>query len=352
MMDFFLFHPLKGPLFPQAARQSLLVLALLACSAKVGAVGPVHDEVLTHLGLKHEQLAELADGEPITMALHEDSTLELAVGLVWYFPVPVQKVAERLRQDDPAVLDYDVSVHGEMAESKGANLFASLKLSDEEAQALLEAGPGDSHNFSSAEWAKFHDLKGVPTKGALAEAEHRYREVLFQRFLAYRKGGVAGVLDFERGADSPASKPGQELVLAAKETGFIHHYFPALQQAWLHYPHTALPKGVEERYLWVNKEVENRPAAILRHRIALDWEGGLITLTREFYASHSYNSSQWLTSALPWKEGTVVFQQVRSFTDQVGGAGYEAKHLIGREILKERMVKTFGALRKSLVEGP
>ena len=69
-----------------------------------------------------------------------------------------------------------------------------------------------------------------------------------------------------------------------------------------------------------------------------------MVLTREIYAPHSYNSSQWITGCLPYRDGTVVFQQVRSFTDQVAGAASDVKHLVGRELLKDKMLMSFARL--------
>ncbi|MFA5924439.1 MAG: hypothetical protein WC856_24645 [Methylococcaceae bacterium] len=84
-----------------------------------------------------------------------------------------------------------------------------------------------------------------------------------------------------------------ELREAAHASAILARYFPALSKAWLDYPKT-LPPGASEAFPWVQKNVEGRPETILKHRINMDWNGGFLVLTREFYASHSYNSSQWI----------------------------------------------------------
>ena len=58
---------------------------------------PVVEEVLGVLGMDKGQIAELEQGQPVAYALSEGSADELAVGLVWYLPVPLAKVAEQLR---------------------------------------------------------------------------------------------------------------------------------------------------------------------------------------------------------------------------------------------------------------
>jgi hypothetical protein len=231
----------------------------------------------------------------------------------------------------------------------GANQLGRFQLPEDEALALLEAAPGEEFNLSAHEIGRFKPIKGILHKGVLVEVERRYRELIYQRFEAYHHGGTAALAAYARG-DGLDSSPGVELRQAASENKLLEHYLPDLYKAWLNYPQAALPKGSGENFLWISKTVENRPAVILRHRVGITWGGCALGLTREFYAAHSYNSSQWLTGCLPWRDGTVVFQQVRTFTDQVAGVGSDAKHFIGRELLKDNMLKSLERLR-AVLEG-
>lgn len=294
------------------------------------------------LGMTEEQISELAEGKPVSYSLDEGSADELAVGVARYLPVPAAKVAGHLKQEDPGTMDVGVSAHGELSSFAGAGQFSRLQLSKEEAQALLEATPGEEFNLSANEIEHFKSLKGIPHKGVHGEVERRYRELLFQRYEAYLRGGTDAIATYAR-EETLDSSPALELRQAASESKLLSRYLPELHKAWLNYPSAPI-KGWEEKYLWVSKIVEDRPAAILRHRVSVDWGGGALVLTREFYATHSYNSSQWLTGCLPWRDGTVVFQQVRTFTDQVAGVGSEAKHFIGRELLKDKMLKSLERL--------
>ena len=323
-----------------------LGIFLLAQLAFAGQPAPA--EVFHLLDMSGETVNDLAQGKPVGYALDEGSADEIAVGVAHYLPMPSAKVAERLRQDDPDTMDVEVSAHGGLTVSAGVHQFGGFQLPKDEAQALLEAAPGEEFNLSAPEIERLRSLKGIPHKGVLGEVERRYREVLYQRFEAYHHGGAAALAGYAR-EDALDSSPGLELRQAASESKLLAHYLPDLHKAWLNYPQT-LPKGAEEDYLWVSKTVEGRPAVILRHRVKTDWGGCALVLTREFYAAHSYNSSQWLTGCLPWRDGTVVFQQVRTFTDQVAGVGSEAKHFIGRELLKDKMLKSLERLR-AVLEG-
>ena len=60
---------------------------------------PAVEQVLGVLGMDKGQIAELAQGQPVTYALSESRTDELAMGIVWYLPVPLAKVVKQLRQE-------------------------------------------------------------------------------------------------------------------------------------------------------------------------------------------------------------------------------------------------------------
>ncbi|UOA07163.1 hypothetical protein [Methylobacter sp. S3L5C] len=303
------------------------------------------DEVLRVLGMDKGQIAELAQGEPVAYALSEGSADELAVGLTWYLPVSLDKVAGQLRLEDPDPLDVDVKAHGLLTEHSGAGSLAPVVLSKEEAQALLNAEPGDEFNLSAHEIDKLkvfkQTLKRTPQRAIEDAAGEHFREILLQRYEAYRRGGTNAIAPYAR--KESTAKPSLELRQAANANAILSHYFPALHKVWLDYP-KALPPGASEVFPWVEKNVEGRSATILRHRINMDWNGGILVLTREIYAPHSYNSSQWITGSLPYRGGTVVFQQVRSFTDQVTGVASNVKHIVGRELLKDKMIKSFDRL--------
>lgn len=332
------YTPFPLPLdFGFSARLAGFGILLFAHQAFAGQ--PMPEEVFGILGMTEENIRELAEGRPVAYVLDEGRADELSVGIARYLPLPSASVADRLKRDEPAILDVDVSARGELSVSAGVNQLGNFQLPKEEAEALIDVAPGDEFNLSTPEIERFTSLKGVLHKGVLVEVEHRYREMLFQRFEAYLHRGTYGLAVYAREAAIDSS-PALELRQAASENKLLSHYQPDLHQAWLNYP-SALPKGAEEKFLWINKTVEGRPAAILRHRVETDWGGGALVLTREFYTAHSYNSSQWLTGCLPWHNGTVVFQQVRTFTDQVAGVASEAKHLIGRELLKGKMLKNW-----------
>ena len=325
----------------------LLTFSLLLLADPVLADPPLQVyEVLSVLGMDKGQIAKLVEAQPLSYALSEGRSDEVAVAVVWYLPVPLAKVSEYLRLENSGSLDEDVADYGLLTEKDGTNSLTPIALSNEDTMALLEAERGDEFNLSAHEYASFKALKKTlkhsPHKNIDSEVGLHYRDILFQRFLAYRQGGSYAIAPYLR-EDGLDSKPSLELNQAANESAILKRYFPNLLEAWLDYPKT-LPLGAKETFPWVKKNVEGRVATILRHRIDTDWNGGTLILTREFYASHSYNASQWITGCLPYRDGTVIFQQVRSYTDQVAGVASGVKHLVGRELLKDKMLKYFKRL--------
>ena len=320
----------------------LLIMSFITPGMPAFAAPPVVEDVLGLMGMNRSQIAELAQGKPVTYALTESSADDLAMGIAWYLPVSLAKVSSYLRQENPDPLDVDVTAHGLLTERGGTASFAPVVLPTEETEALLDAEPGNKFNLSASEIDSFKTLKQMPSKATEDVVLQHYRKILFQRFGAYRRGGTHAIAPYMRD-ESLDSKASLELHQAASASVILSHYFPALYKAWLDYPQP-LPSGADESFPWVEKTVEGRPAVILRHRISVDWNGGVLVLTREFYTPHSYNSSQWLTGCLAYRDGTVVFQQVHSYTDQVAGIASDVKHIIGRQLLGDKMLTSFTRL--------
>jgi hypothetical protein len=332
---------------PRQLKHAVIAAWLLGISfsqlvAPAFAEPPAVEEVLGVLGMDKGQIAKLSQGRPVAYALSEDGADELAAGIAWYLPVPLAKVANQLRQENPDPLDVDIMAYGLLTERDGAASFSPVALSREEVEALLDVEPGDEFNLSASEIESFKPLKQMAPKVSDEAVLQHYREILFQRFEAYRRAGTKAIAPYAR-EENRDSKPSLELRQAANASVILAHYFPALHKVWLDYPNPS-PSGANEAFLWVEKKVESRPAVILRHRISMDWNGGVLVLTREFYAPHSYNSSQWITGCLAYRNGTVIFQQVRSYTDQVTGIASNVKHIFGRRLLKDKMLKSFERL--------
>ncbi|MGZ8096648.1 MAG: hypothetical protein ACXWUD_10450 [Methylosarcina sp.] len=317
----------------------ILVLGLLAVIPAYSANLPESQELMQLLGVDRTALADLEQGKIVYFDVAEGKENELAAGVVMYLPASPSEIIRFLNKKGQAGVDKDIIAQGTVPAQATQEAFKGFgfKLGSEEEKALLEAKPGSQFNLS------FQEFQSLRNSGS-AQA---YRKILFDRWESYRKKGLKGIATYDRGNGTEAN-PAGELRAATLESKVLARYFPELYQSWLNYP-AALPKGADERYVWINRKVEGRPTAILTHRIAFSaGEAGEVILARQVYVGHSYNSSQLNIACLPYREGSLIFYANRSFTDQVTGLGSDLKRSIGREQMKKEIVKQLKNLRKVL----
>lgn len=325
---------------------------LLSSAAAFAAPLPTAKDVITALALKQDQVAKLEGGEIVTLEIGEATQKELAMGLAIYLPSPPAKLIAYFKSGKLATIDPDIIAQGQVRSDSVADDFKgfgyTFKQSDE-AGDLLNAKAGDRFNLSSAEIQNLVSLKkklaGADKAALVAGVSQHYRGILLQRWQAYRKDGLAGISPYAR--DGADANPAKELHTATVSSKLFAGYFPDLYKAWLNHPNE-LPSGAEEQFYWLNRKVEDRPTAILSHRVLQTSDTGSVILARQFYVGHSYNSSQLIVGCLPYRNGSIIFYAHRTSTDQVAGIGSSLKHSIGRDQMKEEMAKNLMRLRSAI----
>ncbi|WP_347986519.1 hypothetical protein [Methylomonas sp. AM2-LC] len=334
--------------------QLLLLTSLIFSSYPLSAETDLSlQEILQKFDISAEQIAQLEHGEVISYEISESSHKELAIGIAMIMPVALPKILDYIKHSDLSTIETDIIASGNLTANADLNSFKKLAFSAhqlDEAKAFLEAEPGDNFNLSKLELEELTSLQAnlneADNKTLLTTANQKYREFLLQRFQAYQKNGLAGIQAYNReaGVDADAAA---ELRTDALYNKTWASYFPELQQAWENYP-AALPAGTSEQFMWLNHLTENRPTAILIHRLMLITKIGGIMLSRQFYVGHSYNSSNIVAGGLPYKDGTLVFYSTRLSTDQITGLGSGLKHSIGREQMKDEMIARLKQINKNL----
>ena len=312
---------------------------------------PPPQQALKDFGIGATQIDLLERGEIIDYKVSETSQKELAIGLATVLPATLPQIIDYIR-GNPTATDSDVIASAPLANNADIGSFKKFAFTDkqlDEAKAFLEAKPGDKFNLSQPELDSLKSLQSgtenASNKTLLETANKKYREILLQRFQAYRKSGMSGIAAYSR--EHGNADPAAELRNDAVNSKAWIRYFPALQQAWLNYP-AALPPNAVEQFFWLNRRVEDRPTAILTHRVMVAGEAGGIIISRQFYVGHSYNSSHMVIGGLPYKSGTLMFYAVRSSTDQVTGIGSGLKHSIGNEQMKQEMIHRLQRIKKDL----
>ena len=329
-----------------------LVQMLLLCATEIAASTPTAEHIIAMLKLSQNKIADLERGKIVTFKMSKTTQKELAIGLGMYLPSSPAKLAAFFKRGDFATIDPDVYALGEILPQSGIDAFKrfafTLKQRDE-VRNLLAAVPGDQFNLSAEEINSFAPLReklaDADEATLVASVSQHYQQILVQRWQAYRKQGLAGIASYARHRAN--ASPAEELRLAAADSKLLARLSPALQQVWLNYP-APLPPGAEERFFWLNREVEKRPTAILSHRILLASEAGPLIVTRQFFVGHSYNSSYLMVGCLPYRDGSIVFYTHRTSTDQITGLGSRLKRNLGRERIKKQMMMNLKGLRAAV----
>lgn len=331
----------------------LLVQMLLLSVTEIAASTPTAEAIIAMLKLEQDEIADLENGKIITFEIGEATTQkELVMGLGMYLPSPPAELIAFFKRKDLATIDRDVTALGEIFPQSNIDAFKgfvfTLEQSDE-AGKLLNATAGDQFNLSAEEINSFASLREKLTDAdeatLVASVSQHYQQILWQRWQAYIKQGLVGLAPYVR--KQFEANLANELRIAAANSKLLAHFSSALQKVWLNYP-TPLPDNAEERFFWLNRQVQNRPTAILNHRIVLATDTASVIITRQFYVGHSYNASHLIFGCLPYREGSILFYTHKTSTDQVTGLGNSLKRTIGRQRIKQQMIKNLQGLRSAL----
>lgn len=325
--------------------RKIISALVLSCAFSVQAASSLHlQELIQQLGILQQDLVKLEQGKVVSFQITENDNKELAAGVAIYASSAPIKVIEFLRNKGMISIDTEIISQSLISPQTTLSSFKELnfKLGDKNEADLLAAKPGDTFNLSAQE---FKTLQAI-SQGHTDSIAEVYRNILFERWQAYRKEGLKGIATYDRGSGK-VSDPGKELRIAILSNKVLPNHFPELYQFWLNYP-AVMPANAEERFFLINRQVENRATAVLLHRIILAENAGGIILSRQFYVGHSYNSNQFIIGCLPYRNGSLIFYTNRTFTDQVTGFGSSLKHSVGREQMRRRMEKHLINIKNAL----
>lgn len=336
----------KGTLFQNQSRR-IGAIFILACSASFSlsaATDLDSQQLIQLLGVEQQDAAKLDKGEVVFFNVAEGDEKELAAGAAIYLKASPSKIISYVKNKGLASIDTDITAEGVIPLQATLDSFKgfNIKAGSDEAADFLAATPGSKFNLSTKE---FQDLKALSSAQPDA-ASQAYRNILLKRWQSYRQNGLKGIKTYDRGNGTEAN-PAGELRTATQGSKILARYFPELYKAWLNYP-AALPADVDESFFWRMRQVENRPTALLVHRLLFSSATGQVVVSRQFYVGHSYNSNQLVVACLPYLDGSLVVYANRTFTDQVAGFGSSLKRSIGQKQAQDEMVKQLKNLRKVL----
>lgn len=341
-------------------RNEVVVAALCLAAALFGAaVADAQDllsvdAVMEDLNISDSDKQRIRDGKIVDWSAGEGSDRELALGMVFLVKMQPHDLAEMYRH---AAVFQKVSVitaHGQIEGEGTLADFAGVTLQpnpEKEARRYLEVEPGSDLNLDAKEMATFRALKGSGEEKAVPvqKVEAAARQLLLDRYQAYRAKGLAGIAPYERGGGRQR-RAGDDLLLATKELRGVAKHVPALHNFLLSYPHglsEARGKSLEEFFYWLNIDIFGRPTYVLVHRMLVHAGQLGMAIERQYYASHDYNCMLQGVAALPTKDGVFLFYIGRVSTDQVAGFGSSAKHPISRAIAAPYIKDMFKMLQEA-----
>jgi hypothetical protein len=324
---------------------SIVFFALLcAISVNTTAAETLPDSVESvaeALGFTPDERWRLYQGEIVAVDLPETSDKMLAQVVAMVIPASIDEIAVRLLRGNILETERDVIAFGRI---DPAHIAASLEnalftAGDAEEVKMLQNGEFDEFNLSSSEIAM---LKAAGKSSADAIAK-TYRKILVERAKAYIHGGLASVDAYVRGKNKK-TYPSRDLKAMTKATAILSEREPALYRAFLNYPKNQ-PAGVDSAFFWIKKRADKRPVFTLAHRLIQSRPDRLIIMRREFFVGHSFNAAQTVSGVFPAPQGSIIFSGNRATSDRVSGFAESLRHKIGRDMMREEIVKRFKDLR-------
>lgn len=324
------------------------LVGLTASGIAPAAETSVAIEVQELLQIPVDQRRRLARGEIVSYPVTENSERELAVGLAVAVPAPVSQIAQYLSSaqliaQDASIGEFGLVPDGLSPESLVGPGFTAGER--EEALSLFEAAPGTRFNLSPSEIDALRT-----TRAAGGSASDAYRRILSQRAQSYRQRGLAGVDPYAR-TGGAATDPAVDLRPAIADVERIGRTGSDFREALLRFP-ADQPAQIASQVYWVKRRVQRRPHLSLLHRMVVTGPGPMIHLERYFYVGHSFNSTQILTGALAYQDGTMIFSTTRVSTDEVLGVGSALKRTVARGQVRDEMRTRLERLRSSISSRP
>lgn len=199
-----------------------------------------------------------------------------------------------------------------------------------------KAKAGSEFNFSTDEIKTLQSLSltGQSTRDA-GVVSSALRQILLSRYHAYRKGGLQGIMPYDRGRGRMA-QPGKLLQQSMDLSFYLKREFPKVHEALMHYPDT-VDLSADHDFHWISIEIEGRPVFALSHRLVHETEKAGIVVKRIFYLSRALDAAQVVVALMPATEGSLLVFVSRIWTERVTGFAKAAKTKVARNILVREM---------------
>jgi hypothetical protein len=319
--------------------------ALLLLASAVQAQ-PNAEQLLTEMGFSAQEKQRVLNGEFVTAKIGAVSDRDLSFAVAFLVKTSPEELSKQVIDGQLIADDAQVKQHGMLGAPGSLRDLSGLTITDEEARALVRAGPGDGMNRSTEEQASFKALRGQSTQAVLEQLQR----MLLARYQSYRASGLNGIATYDRGTGG-GGDVAADLTKAVHAATAVQKYMPALYTLLLDYPQSTDP-AIQQSFVWLKSVIRDKPTYVLAHILAAGDAEARAVVRREFYVSTGYNAEQSIAGFLPVTGGTVVLCMSHAFTDQVAGSGGSMKRSIGSRVMADEMKEIFERGRKRLAAKP
>lgn len=305
---------------------------------------------MSRLGYSGEQREALLAGKIVTTDMQRSRDDQLIAAAAMKLPAGIEALWQgvgpgRSLDSDPGILAI-----GELGLENDETAWAQLRFEDserKEAERLLAFRGGSDFNLSRDE---IESLK-AETKGIRAESDDMpdkvsavYRGLLMDRHQAYLARGLSGVAAYQQGGTT--LHPAKELSASvAQAKDFLTTFFPAFWAAFSGFPEAQDPE-ILNKFFWIKREVEGRPAFVLVHEMVTGGTDHILLTRREHFVGHTYESLQVVALALPVEGGSALFYVNSAFTDQITGFFSGVAQSVGQDRMKDDLTAYFEAVKE------
>ena len=325
-----------------ATRRAVLSAAVIILLAQRIEAQPTAAQILSEMHWSPDDQSRVLDGEFVMNDVSAISPRDLSVRMAFLVKLAPDELSRRVLAGD-FIADPQVVSSGEFAGAGSLSDLTRLEISDDIARALVNARPGSALNLSAAEIAAFNALRGATTDAV----QHQLRQMLLERYRAYRAAGLAGIAPYDRG--DRATDVSEELRAASDAARELKKYLPELQHQLIAYPQPIVA-ALEQRFRWLQYDIDGATTFVLMHEMGVADGVARALVQRQYYVSTGYNAEQAIAGLLPVEAGTIVVYTNNTFTDQIGGFGDALKRSIGRRVMSSKLKQIFDATRTQIRE--
>lgn len=326
-----------------AIGRAVLGAAVIGLLAQRSEAQPTAAQILSEMHWSAADQARVLDGEFVMSDVSPVGPRDLSVRMAFWVAIPPDELFRRVLAGDLLATDPQIVSSGELIGTGSLSDLARLQVSDEVARTLANARPGSALNLSAAEIAAFNALRGASTDAV----QHQLRQMLLERYRAYRAAGLAGIAPYDRGDGT--TDVGEYLRTASDAAAELKTYLPDLQQQLIAYPRPIVA-ALEQRFRWLQYNIDGATTFVLMHEMGVPAGAARALVQRQYYVSTGYNAEQAIGGLLPVEAGTIVVYTNNTCTDQIGGFGDALKRSIGRRVMSSKLKQIFDVTRAQMRE--